>query len=119
MTRTEKQRRIKAINKEMKELKEEVVKISKRNSYIQITMNDLLNEQLGLAESLDEPNKKPTVSEHAVVRYMERVMGFDIESLREKILTPTVMDAMKCGATKVKADNMTVWIKGNEITTIT
>lgn len=39
---------------------------------------------------LNEPIK-PTVSEHAIVRYFERVEGYNIQEVCSKILSPDVM----------------------------
>lgn len=33
---------------------------------------------------------KPTISEHALLRYIERVMGFDLDALRRQIMTDSV-----------------------------
>tara|TARA_B100002049_G_scaffold210911_1_gene173627 strand:+ start:525 stop:752 length:228 start_codon:yes stop_codon:yes gene_type:complete len=37
---------------------------------------------------------KPRVSDHALVRYLERVRGLDVEAIRAEILTPRTVDAM-------------------------
>ena len=57
-------------------------------------------------KALDEEIKRFSdsniiVSEHAVLRYMERVMGFDLEMVRSAILSPdNLMMIKKLGAGK-------------------
>lgn len=41
------------------------------------------------------------VSDHAVVRYLEREKGVDIKALKAEMLTPTVRTAIKAGAVGV------------------
>jgi hypothetical protein len=49
-----------------------------------------------LAKKLDLLTKKDTVvSDHAVIRFFERAMGFDIEQVRERIVTNSLNDAIK------------------------
>jgi len=38
-------------------------------------------------DAYNEVNKQPTVTDHAVIRYLERVYGFDFEKQREELLT--------------------------------
>lgn len=53
------------------------------------------------------------VSDHAVVRYLERVVGFDVEALRRRILTPTVEAAIRSGVTRIRtADGVIVVRQG-------
>jgi len=33
----------------------------------------------------EEGNMKPVITDHAVLRYMDRVLGFDIEEVRDRI----------------------------------
>ena len=58
------------------------------------------------------------VSDHAVVRYLERVQGFDIDAVREAIVTPEVEKAIELGATKVRSNGVEYRIKCGMIATI-
>jgi hypothetical protein len=49
----------------------------------------------------------PRVSEHALLRYLERVYGLDVEALRREILTPEI-----CG--QIAAGAVTVTIRGHK-----
>lgn len=59
----------------------------------------------------------PTVSDHALLRYIERAHGIDIEALRAKVLTPSVVTAIKAGASAVKSSVGTMVIKGTTVVT--
>lgn len=67
--------------------------------------------------------KRITVSDHALVRYIERVHGIDIDQLRE-IVADLVREAAEVGATKFSVDGFTYAIAhqriGNEavVTTV-
>lgn len=58
------------------------------------------------------------VSEHALIRYLERVKGIDMEEIRENILSPLVRAAMSQGDGKVKG-NYTVVFQNRVVVTIT
>lgn len=47
------------------------------------------------------PQRDPRVSDHALLRYMERVMGLDLDAVRDRILTPENRAAIAAGATAI------------------
>lgn len=66
--------------------------------------------------------EEPTVSDHAIVRYFERVLDMDIEALKKSILTPDLATQMKAfggkgkfpigeGVKAVAVDNVIVTIQ--------
>lgn len=59
----------------------------------------------------------PTISDHALLRYIERVCGVDIEAMKAELLTDTVVLAIKSGATAVKSPDGTMVIKGSTVVT--
>ena len=64
--------------------------------------------------------KPPTVtdvSDHAVVRYLERVMGIDVESVRKRIMTPVIEAAIKAGVTRIRTAEGVVVSRQGVITT--
>lgn len=48
-----------------------------------------------LQKQLDNAVKEPMVTEHALLRYIERVYKVDLEELKKQILTPTLVSAIK------------------------
>lgn len=63
--------------------------------------------------------KRPAtpVSDHAVLRYLERVMGFDVETLRCEI-GRFCDDAAKLGATAVTVSGWTFRIRDGVVVTV-
>lgn len=58
------------------------------------------------------------VSDHALVRYMERVMGYDMNQVRNLILTDEVKSFIKAGACTIKKDGYTLRVVDNTIVTV-
>jgi hypothetical protein len=44
-------------------------------------------ERLDLEKKIQSASIEPKISEHALLRYIERVYGIDLEAIQEKILT--------------------------------
>lgn len=60
--------------------------------------SELRREKTNLAEkvkSLQESTEEPIVSEHALLRYIERVYNIDMDEIRKEILSPTVLTLVK------------------------
>jgi hypothetical protein len=57
------------------------------------------------------------VSDHALVRYLERALGLNIDSARWAI-EHAVREAVACGASSVRSGGLTYMIQGNRVTTI-
>lgn len=47
------------------------------------------------------PARHPNVSDHAVLRWLERHLDMDIEAVRASILTPARREAILCGAVHI------------------
>lgn len=76
-----------------------------------------------MAEQIDakKPKKKtytPSISEHAVVRYLERIMGFDIDGVRDQIMTKEIKDALSLGVTRVCVNGVDMIAAEGKIITI-
>jgi len=66
-----------------------------------------------------EPSKDPIrVSDHAVLRYLERAMGLNIELVREHILSLCAAPAA-FGAVSVRTEGLRFEIANGTITTVT
>lgn len=59
----------------------------------------------------------PTVSDHALIRYIERVHGIDIEHIRSSLLDKAAL-GIKTGAASVRVDDCTLVIKGSTVVTV-
>jgi hypothetical protein len=78
------------------------------------TTDPLTTDTIRVAD--DEP-VRVAVTDHALVRYMERVMGFDFDPIRERILTPTVTRALRDGVTRIRTQDGYVIAKESIVTT--
>lgn len=59
----------------------------------------------------------PSISDHALLRYIERVHGIDVDAMKAALLTETVVLAIKTGATAIKTSEGTFVIKGSTVVT--
>jgi len=65
-----------------------------------------------------KPTPEPRVSDHALLRYLERVYGFDIEELRGQILSDGAKQALRAGATGYTANGVKFKAKDGVLVTV-
>jgi len=115
------------------ELKQLQVQITKLNAEIEALIseannaNNAANQKLNYRKTLQkkiddyaERNKEPIVSEHALLRYIERVYGINLDDVRSNILSPSTRKAIQVvgsGKFPLDAGGRAV-VKGNTIVTI-
>lgn len=62
---------------------------------------------------------EPIVSDHALIRYLERVKGVNTDAIKAEMLSPTVRAAINVGAHAVKLGcGARLMIKGSTIVTV-
>lgn len=61
--------------------------------------------------------KQPRVTDHAVLRYIERVGGFDVEAVRQHI-AKVCAEAVAAGATTLKHDGIRFTFSTGAVTTV-
>lgn len=59
----------------------------------------------------------PRVTDHAVLRYLERARGFDMEAVRTHIAT-LCGPALKAGANTLQAEGVRFEFQGNTVVTV-
>lgn len=59
----------------------------------------------------------PLVTDHAMIRYMERVMGLDLEPIRKEIEEHVAL-GVRLGATAVRHDGFRFVIAGGRVVTV-
>lgn len=72
----------------------------------------------GAPLSLRKTRKRARVSDHALLRYLERVLDVPVEQIRRSILTDGVILGMALGAQSVRAEDHQVVIQGRVVTTV-
>lgn len=116
--------------RKIKQLKSELENLEIDVSVLKIKLanvNTEFNHKKAAIEKLKEEIKKlsttknPKVSEHAIVRYFERVKGFDISKIEKEILTEEVLDLIEKlgGSGSYPNKDFSVVMKDYTVTTIT
>lgn len=68
---------------------------------------------------LQRASADPIVSEHALLRWIERVEKHDIDAVRVRMLSPAVVEAIRfAGSGKVRHDGVMIIFKNNTIVTV-
>jgi hypothetical protein len=102
--------RLMELEAELRPLREQIGAIDKEKSRLNTRKAKLkaLREDMG---------KGVYVSDHAVVRYLERRHGFDFESVRQEIMTPALREAAAVGAVGLRVAGGVFKLKGRTVTT--
>jgi len=99
-------------------LNQEIEKLQVKLRPSQQELSRLQSERQAIIAKLADAQKKPNVSDHALIRYCERVHGIDFDEMREAIMTENVKAAIRMGAKSVKANGITLRIAGSTIVTV-
>ncbi len=108
---------IKQLRVQLALLKEEASELQRAISSKYKSIANMQNEITHLIDSITVKKSIITVSDHAIIRYLERKFNLDIEAIREEILTPERLSAIKAGATKIKTDGIDFIIRDNVVVT--
>jgi hypothetical protein len=82
-------------------------------------VSSLQTEAQKLALQLVRPEKEqPTVTDHALVRYLERVKKIDLEQFRKEIITPERHAMIENGVREIVANGYSMKIEGKSVVTI-
>lgn len=102
------------IRKELFLIDEELKQLEKQKSELYSRRDRLKNaiERWNLA------SQEIPVSDHAVVRYLERVHNIDIASIKELILKDNVKMEVLLGADRVRTDECTLVVAKSGVATV-
>ena len=118
------------------ELEASVVRLELQKHRIEGDLTDLKAERLQVLDALNRAkqalaahlreaerqkpkgNTAPAASTHALLRYMERVLDVDTNLLRQTIFSPENRAAIEAGATRIKANGMTLIVKDKVVLTV-
>ncbi len=107
----EKQARLRdLLNKEIPSAKKSAAGAQRRISELEAEAKKLERELSAYAEDV-------RVSDHAVLRYIERVLGFDVGKIRKDILTPEREGFIRAGASKININGVVFVVKDKTIVT--
>lgn len=99
------------LDDQLNKLRDEKRKIEKN---IENILNDIKNKKQ-LNENIKNKN---FITDHALIRFLERKKGIDIKKIKEEILTPKVIQALLTGAQSYKENGFEYIFKQGKIITI-
>lgn len=84
---------------------------------------DLIRDDLRSMEAqiaaLTLPKRDPVVSEHALLRYVERVLGVDLSAIKDRILTDQNKKAIDfAGSCRIKAEGVELVVKDRVVVSV-
>jgi hypothetical protein len=107
-----------AIDQKIAQLRSMLPKVE-RIAPQQSRAHEVEHRELTAKEMLAAPPKAlvPTITDHAVVRYLERKFDFHFDDFKDKLLTKAVRLGIEMGARSVKSDGGKFIIKDNKVVT--
>lgn len=106
---------IERLNHEVAALKAERAEIDTRIRMLERERSDILTE---VAKRVRRMEMQPQVSDHALVRFIERVHGIDLSSIKAHILTPRIVESVRAGASAVVVDGVKFIVRGGVLVTV-
>ncbi len=123
--------RLKGLQVQEANTKKEIAEVGKQIAELAKTREFLLQKLKGAEISLQitqeemriltDPEKPIVISEHAFLRYLERVNGINLEEIRKEILTDNVVKLIRLSKKegKIPLGELKLQLKSGVITTIT
>lgn len=110
---------LKTLLRREKELLSEIEDIKNTKKNIEIDLSHKNNKLQKIRNQISTIQKEVIVSEHAVIRYIERVMGIDIKEIERIIVdeqTEKIIKEMK--PKRLNRGDFSILIKENQVTTV-
>lgn len=86
---------------------------------IQKELSSMESEAVQLAASLAPKDREEIkISDHALIRYLERKHGFDFTQFRDEILTPDRKIMIEAGVKEINAGGIRLKVDGKTIVTV-
>lgn len=125
VTRTQLEQGIEAARKELAKFEAQRSRVERE---FQATLDDphrkLVPLQNDLGQMVSELSRReardnvvPDITDHALLRYMERIHGIDVDALKAELLTDQLQEAIRSGACKFKTAEGDFVIKGASVVT--
>jgi chromosome segregation ATPase len=109
------QMKLKALDSRRTTLNSSLYNMQKESSELKKQISSI-NTQIS---NLKTKSDKFIVSEHAMLRYIERVLEIDLDIIKEKILPSNEIESVKkLGDCTVKRDGFSIVIKDNTVVTV-
>lgn len=120
MNKTSKEVRLRELKKQIvPDLQLKLGALQKQMSQLQRDIHKYETEAVDLTiELTPKTPTDPKVSDHALIRYLERHHKFDLDKFRNEILTSTCIDAIRSGCKTVKCNGLSFRVENNVIVTV-
>jgi chromosome segregation ATPase len=117
------ERKIKGLKVQLKQKEGDVQALKIEIKAKQVEHNSMKSSIQSLKDQIqnfENKNNKPRVSEHAIIRYFERVKGYNLEEIEKEILSEEVLTLVdKLGGTGGYPNkDFQVFMKNYTVTTI-
>lgn len=102
---------LKSLRTRLSEIHSRLSEVRKDKTRIFKLENDLVKEEKDLQRKINLASQKPTITEHAILRYLERIKGIDLEEIKQEILTEKVskmIDSLESGTYHVNGYSIKV-----------
>lgn len=92
---------VKSLKDQISELNEKIKDMEETIFQAELMLKQEKDKKKKLEEQVNMKRQPVRVSDHGIVRYLERVKGMDISAIRDEMLTPERIDAIENGATRI------------------
>lgn len=110
-----------AENMNITELQAERDRLQRVLGKVEVELNDARCALKAVQEELarrTRPRPNPRLSDHALMRYFERIYKVDLDKVRAEIMTPAVISAIEAGAKAVIVNGLRMPIENYCIVTV-
>ena len=111
---------LKQLKSRQSKLKAEKEAVDTELHRLKLRQQDLTNILYRVKEKINKLTlREVIVTEHALLRYFERVVGYDLEAVKEDILDPNIRTKIDMlGSGKFPKTNYTVVVRDNTVISI-
>jgi len=112
--------RLKTLQVQKSQLELEIENINKELKELSIVKLEKVNKVKSIQKEIIEITADITISEHAVLRFLERVRGEDLESIKQQILSEDLKKQIQVlGDGTYPVKDFKVLVRNNIIVTVT
>jgi hypothetical protein len=104
------------IQQRLIEIEHELCGLSARRKVLGTEKEQLIREKKSVKDPLF--GGKITVSDHALIRWLERMKGIDMDLVRQKVLSDQQVLAIRCGASAIRSNGHRYVIKDYTLVSI-
>lgn len=104
------EQRLATIASEQRDLRSKLTELSQEEAALRPQIGELKKELAAI-------DREPRITDHAVLRYLERFYGFNIEEVRSRLMTRNVVAGIQMGANAISIEGGKLMVTDNVVTT--